>query len=156
MKNLILILVIALLVFACPRKVDLEAEKENVITAVAQYIQMLENEDIDLLAKLTAPETDMVSFGTGSDERIVGWEDMKEFMEIQFENTETKRISFKDQVIKVHKSGNAAWFSMLMDWDLIANEQEIVIEGLRATGVLEKQDGNWVFVQMHYSVPAGE
>ena len=28
------------------------------------------------------------------------------------------------------------------------------LEGVRGTGVLEKRDGKWVLVQLHYSIPA--
>jgi uncharacterized surface anchored protein len=157
MKNFILILAVALfLLSACAPKVDLEAEKANVKSTIDQYTKVLETEDIELLSKLTAHEADIISFGTAAGERIVGWEALKELMQTQFETTETTKFSVKDLVIKVHDSGKVAWFSETIDWNIIAAEQEIMMEGLRVTGVLENIDGNWLFVQVHYSIPTVE
>ena len=108
MKKFLLVLVGAFLIIACHRKVDLETEKTKVKEVLDQYLQMLKTENVDLLSKLTAHDADMVSFGTATNERIVGWEAMKEFMEIQFESTKTAKISSSDQVIKIHNSANIA------------------------------------------------
>ena len=154
MKKFLLVLVGAFLIIACHRKVDLEAEKTKVKEVLDQYLQMLKTENVDLLSKLTAHDADMVSFGTATNERIVGWEAMKEFMEIQFETTETAKISSSDQVIKIHDSGKVAWFSEILDWEIVVEEQSVKLSGIRVSGVLEKRDGNWVYVQLHYSIPA--
>ncbi len=156
MKNFVLLVVGAfLLLGACTQKVDLEAGKANVKAVIDQYTKVLETEDLEMLSKITAHDADMVNFGTDASERIVGWEALKELMQKQFESTETTNLSVKDQVIKVNDSGKVAWFSEILDWDIISQDQEMKLEGLRVTGVLEKRDGGWVFVQVHYSVPAG-
>ncbi len=96
------------------------------------------------------------NFGTSAGERIVGWNALKEMMQKQFETTETTNISISDQVIKLHDSGKVAWFSEIMDWEIVAGDQQVKLEGLRVTGVLEKREGNWVYVQLHYSIPVVE
>lgn len=157
MKNFILIVTVAFLMMsACTQKVDLETEKVKVKVVVDQLIQVLETEDVELLSKITAHDVDMVNFGTDVTERIVGWEALKELMQKQFATSETSKLSVKDQVIKVHDSGKVAWFSEIIDWDIISQGQAVKLKGLRATGVLEKRNGNWVYIQLHYSVPVGE
>jgi len=156
MKNFILFVAVAfLMISACTQKVDLEAEKTKVKAVVDQLIQVLETEDMELYSKITAHDTDMVNFGTDAAERIVGWEALNELMQKQFAASETSKLSVKDQVIKVHDSGKVAWFSETIDWDVISQGQVVKLKGLRATGVLEKRNGNWVFIQSHYSVPVG-
>ena len=154
MKNLILIAAVAFLMMsACTQKVNLEAEKAMVKVVLAQLIQASETEDLELYSKIFAHDADMVNFGTDAAERIVGWEAFKELIQKQFAASETSKLSVKDQVIKVHDSGKVAWFSEIIDWEIISQGQVLKFEGLRATGVLEKRNGNWVCIQLHYSVP---
>lgn len=154
--NAIVIGVVFFVIISCTPNVDLEIEKAQVKSVIDQYTQVLETEDIDLLSKLTAHDADMINFGTAASERLVGWEELKKLMQTQFETTETTKLSVKDQVIKVHESGKVAWFSEVIDWEIVVQDQEIKLEGLRVTGVLEKQDDNWVYIQLHYSIPAGD
>ncbi len=157
MKNFILLIAVACLVLiACTPNVDLNVEKANVKAVIDQYTKVLETEDIHLLSKLTAHHADMINFGTSAGERIVGCNALKEMMQKQFETTETTNISISDQVIKLHDSGKVAWFSEIMDWEIVAGDQQVKLEGLRVTGVLEKREGNWVYVQLHYSIPVVE
>ena len=95
----------------------------------------------------------MVNSGTDTAERWVGYTALKEAVQKQFDAFESTKMTVRDQVIKVHKSGEAAWFSEIADWNVIAMEDTIEIKDSRFTGVLEKRDGNWVIVQFHASVP---
>jgi len=138
---------------SCEIKVDIESELEEVNIVVDQLKQMLETEDIDLLSKIFAHDADMVSFGTDAAERIVGWEALKELMQKQFAAIEDSKLTVKDQVIEVNKYGKTAWFSEVVDWDVVAQGEPANLQGLRFTGVLEKRNGKWVIVQFHASVP---
>jgi ketosteroid isomerase-like protein len=154
MKNFIMIVAIAFLAMsACTQKVDLEAEKAKVKAVIDQNIQMLVTEGIELASKIYAHDNDMVFYGTDTAESMVGWEAIKETLQKQFAGSETKKVSVRDEVIKVHDSGKVAWFSAILDWDVIADGQAVKLEGVRATSVFEKRNGNWVFVQAHLSVP---
>ena len=116
---------------------------------------MTETGDMDLFANVFAHDPDMVCFGTDADERVVGWEALKTVMQKQFAGTEESKLTVKDRVIRVHGSGEIAWFSEIIDWQMVSKGQTLQFEGLRGSGVLEKQDGNWVVIQIHYSIPAG-
>ena len=74
-------------------------------------------------------------------------------MKKQFASFDKTRLIVKDQVIKVNPSGNTAWFSEIVDWDVVADGQPTHIDGSRITGVLEKRNGTWLIVQFHVSVP---
>ncbi len=162
MKKFVLLLVVGSLLLICgctdsdedEMVLDLNAETEEVKAVLDLYIQATETEDIELFSSINAHDSGMVNFGTEATERIVGWDSLKESMEAQFAATENSNLTVRDQVIKVHSSGQVAWFSQIIDWELVFEGQEMTMEGLRATGVLEKRNGNWIFVQMHYSVPA--
>ena len=141
------------LLIGCAPKVDLEAEKAKVKEVLDLSIKASETEDMELLSKVYAHDSDIISIGTAEDERLVGWNSLKELMQRQFDSTETTKTSVHNQVIKVNNTGTTAWFSEVINWELIVEEQTVTIDGLRATGVLEKRDGNWVIVQIHYSLP---
>jgi ketosteroid isomerase-like protein len=151
----LVVLVTSLVISGCTQNVDidLDAEKVKVKTLLDQYIQATETGDIELFSQICAHDDDMVNFGTEASERIVGWDGLKELMEAQFAATENSKLIVKDQVIKVHCSGEVAWFSEIIDWEMMHQDQEVKMEGLRATGVLEKRNGEWVILQTHYSVP---
>jgi uncharacterized protein (TIGR02246 family) len=155
MKNILAVFVMALffVLNSCTQKVDVVLEKSIVKSAVDQFIQAIETEDMDLFAKIMAHDPDMVNFGTDAAERWVGWQELKEAVENQFASFDNTKLTVKDQVIKVNSSVNTAWFSETVDWDVSVQGEQIHIEGSRITGVLEKRNGNWVCVQFHTSVP---
>jgi len=155
MKSIFAVCVMALLIVlnSCTQNVDVELEKSIVKTAVDQFIQAIETEDMDLFSKIMAHDPDMVNFGTDAAERWVGWQELKEAVENQFASFNNTKLTVKNQVIKVNQSVNTAWFSETADWDVSVQGEPIHIEGSRITGVLEKRNGSWVCVQFHTSVP---
>jgi uncharacterized protein (TIGR02246 family) len=167
MKTKISVLLLVFLMcfaFGCQKKaekaeaqsasvVNLEAEKAAVKAVVDQWMQGMKTKDMEIYSRIIAHDSDMINFGTDAAEKWVGWESLKEAMDRQFRSIDVENISTKDQVIKVHKSGEVAWFSETIDFTGKAQGQPFSIEGFRLTGTLEKQAGNWVFVQFHASMP---
>jgi len=158
MKNMVYCLtttlaILALVLSGCTQKVDLEAEKAKVKSVVDQFEQFWETEDMELFSRIMAHDADMVNYGSDAAEHFVGWEVLKESVEKMLPSFENTKITVKDQVIKVHPSGNVAWFSEVWDWDLVVEGKPAHSGDQRLTGVLEKRNGNWVFVQFHNSVP---
>ena len=134
-------------------KVEIEAEKAKVKSVVDQFAQFWETKDMELLSRIMAPDTDMVNYGSDAPEYFVGWEMLRGSVEKMLPSLQNIRITVRDQVTKVHHSGEVAWFSEVWDWDLVVEGKPVRSGGQRLTGVLEKRSGNWVFVQFHNSVP---
>ena len=153
-KILLLLFGIAFLIFtSCEIKVDIEKDTDDIKSVLNQFNKVFETEDIQLLSEITAHDEDMVSFGTDAVERWVGWESFKEAIQKQFDTLENTKISAKDQVLKISQSIDVAWFSYIMDAQAELQGDQINLEGIRVTGVLEKRDSKWVIVQSHFSVP---
>ena len=133
--------------------VEIEAEKAKVTWVVNQFAQFWETADLEMLSRTFAHDADMVNYGTDESECFVGWEVLKESLEQMLPMLQDIKINVKDQVIKVHSSGQVAWFSQVWDWDLMVGGQPVQSHGQRFTGVLEKRNGRWVYVQFHNSVP---
>ena len=132
---------------------DIEAEKAKVKLVVDQFEQFWETGNMELFSRIIAHDADMVNYGTDATEYFVGWEELKEAVEKMLPSLENTKITVRDQVIKVHPSGNVAWFSQVWDWDLAVEGKPVHSEDQRLTGVLEKRNEKWVFVQFHNSVP---
>ena len=163
MKKLLMIISLVFLLcftFSCQKQaeeakptVDIEAEKSAVKTLIDDWIKCIEAEDMELLSKFISHDDNMVFFGTDAAERWVGWEPLKESMQKQFDSVDNTHLKIRELVIKVHNSGEVAWVSLLWDFKGEAMGEQFSIEGARVTGVLEKRNGNWVFVQSHTSMP---
>jgi hypothetical protein len=155
MKYLFIFSFLILLFAGCTQKqqADIEAEKPKVKGVVDGLTKTLETEDVQLFDKIVAHDTDMINFGTDAAERWVGYETLREAVRKQFDAFKNARLTVREQVIKVHKSGEVAWFSEIVDWNVIAMGDTIEIKDSRFTGVLEKRDSNWVIVQFHASIP---
>ena len=155
MKNFITLVVATILIVSgCTPKVDIEAEKTAVRAVVDDLERAFETNDPELLAQLFSHSPDNIFFGTDADERFVGYDSFIKAQKQFFVSVEKgSEITFHDVVLDINKSGDAAWTSCLMDWKGTSQEESFAIDGLRMTIVLENQNGKWVIVHMHGSIP---
>lgn len=151
--DLVIVGIIVCFLSGCTQRVDIETEKAEVISVLDQWIQALETEDVDLLSKIIAHDDDIIVFGTDADERVVGWERLRQLSIEMFESVDETDLTVRDRVIKVHRSGEVAWFSEINDYSMVSMGKSLKLSGLRFTGVLEKRSDNWIVVQWHVSVP---
>lgn len=135
------------------KNVDLNLEKEKVALVLEKYVIANEKQEMNLVQEIWASDPDIVVLGTNSDEKIVGWEQIRSTLQRQFDSFDDTYISVRDQVININETGNTAWFSEIMNYNYIYQGRAIQFEGLRFTGVLEKKDGEWHIVQSHISIP---
>ena len=109
MKNLFSIFsfIIICLTTGCTQRqeVDIEAEIPKVKEVVDAFTKTLETEDMQMFEKIASHDEDMVNFGTDAAERWVGYTALKEAVQKQFDSFESTKMTVRDQVIKVHKSG---------------------------------------------------
>jgi len=133
--------------------IDVDAEKEAVKAVLERYIQAFQTRNKQEVAEVYAHDDDLIVFGSNPSDRRVGWKMTQAYIEKYFSSVDRIEIKLKDQRIKVHRSGEAAWFSEVLHWREIEQGKSFVIDGLRITGVLEKRDGRWFVVQLHASGP---
>jgi ketosteroid isomerase-like protein len=151
---LLLLLCVSVALMSCQRgrsDLDLESERQLVERAIHSSIGWAKEKDIDLLYSVIANDSDYVE--VDPEARVVkGFEDFQkaeafwmsdDFKAIRYEITDLK-ISFS-------KSGDVAWFFCMLDDINEWKGQPANWENTRWTGVLEKRNGNWVIVQMHFS-----
>ena len=158
MKNLMFIVAALIMITSCEmnqkkQTIDLKAEVEMVELVLEKYVIANEKQDIEMVHEIWAPEPDIVVFGTNSNERLMGWDQIRQALEHQFNSFEDTYISVHDQVININETGNTAWFSEVLNYNYIYQGEAIQYEGLRFTGVLQKKNGDWFIVQSHMSIP---
>ena len=148
----VFILAIAFLSIGCSSK-SAEDEKLAIAEAIDNTIGWFENKDFDLLFSVSADDEDYFIFHPTSDATIHGIEAFRELTKV-WEDPDAKYAghSIKDLRIHLHESSEVAWFSAILD-DCGEYSGELSCwEDVRWTGVLEKREGRWVIMQMHFSV----
>ena len=136
----------------CP-EVDFDKELSEIRIVLEQYELARESEDFTTIEQIWASDEDIVLFGTDGDEQLVGFAAIRKAMSQQFDELENILINISEQKIKINKAGTTAWFSQILNYNYIYQDEDMSFEGIRFTGVLEKRDGKWILVQGHLSVP---
>ncbi len=158
MKPLFTLFLVSIIAFSCNYKVenkfDVNLEKTLIEDAIRNSISWAKDKDTSLLYSIIAND--------------------ENYLEVHPENTVVKGITefkkaekfwldprFKavkceiwDMNINISSDGTVAWFYCMLndinEWD----GKPASWENTRWTGVLEKRDGKWRMVQMHFSYPA--
>jgi len=159
MKNLFVFLVLVVLVVMsscsnCNKEFSLMDETLAIENVLDKYIVANETQNFELIQEIWAPNADIILYGTDSDERLMGWINIKNAIKEQFSHITDTYISASDQFIKLNCTGNTAWFAETLNYNFVYSDKAQSYEGLRFTGVLEKMDGEWKLVQAHLSLPA--
>ncbi len=139
----------------CPQapEVDVKSEKTAIKSVLEKYALANENQDMNMIEEIWCPSESIVSIGTESGERLMGFSQIRNAIQRQFDTFSETFISYRDQVIELSDDGNTAWFSQRMNYNFIFDGKAHTFKDLRYTGVLTKRDGKWKIVQTHLSVP---
>jgi ketosteroid isomerase-like protein len=108
--------------------------------------------DRALLESVLSHDPSFFIFHPDSKNTVVGWEPMARlfafWMDPRFKAT---GYEIRELRINMSRSGDVSWFSAILDdcgeWD----GKPSCWKDTRWTGVLEKRDGRWIIVQMHFS-----
>jgi ketosteroid isomerase-like protein len=134
--------------------VDIDAEKEAVAKAVHASIEWAHPEKKkDLLYSVTAQDDRLFIFNPDSASVIDGFESFREMTESFFMHPAFKATGSDIRDLRIHLSdaGDFAWYSCILDDFGEVNGTPYAWKNTRWTGVLEKRDGRWQIVQMHFS-----
>jgi len=151
--SIIIITTVLTLLVSCQKAVNTEAEKSAIKAVLTDYIVSIEKEDIELYSKIFIHDSDMVNFGTGAKERIVGWDALRKVIEDQNAALSETKITQSDVTTNLSQNGQFAWATSL--WNFKATMDGQVMElPVRCSRVLGKQGNDWKIVHFHKSVGA--
>ncbi|MBN1762244.1 MAG: nuclear transport factor 2 family protein [Methanomicrobia archaeon] len=135
-------------------KADKKTEAE--IRAVLERMaEAYENKDVDAVMSCYAPDPDVVSIGTGKDEKYIGPEQLRRAYERDFTQSESVAMTFDWLSVSTAAAGNVAWLASDITIHVQVSGKHLTLSG-RLTGVVENRGGNWLLVQGHFSLPAAE
>jgi len=147
-----IILISALVPVSCKKKeVNAETEKKSIELTIRSSIGWAAEKNLSLLYSAIADDPDYLEVHPTA--RVV--KGISEFRKNEdfWMDTRFKAIRYEisDLQINISGSGDVAWWFCMLDdineWD----GKPASWENTRWTGVLEKRDGKWVIVQMHFS-----
>jgi len=109
--------------------------------------------DKERLFDIMAHDADFFIFHPDSRSTIIGFEAFRQLAERAWMKDAFKATDFaiRDLRITFSESGTVAWYSCYLDDHGEWNGQPGGWDNARWTGVIEKRNGQWVTVQMHFS-----
>lgn len=131
---------------------NVDVEKQMVEKAIHNSIGWAKTKDINLLYSVIANDANYIEVDP-ENKVVKGFQDFKK-AEAFWMNPDFKAIRYeiKELTINFSKSRDVAWFFCILDDINEWKGQPANWENTRWTGVLEKRDGNWIIVQMHFSM----
>ncbi len=133
-----------------------ESATERVVIerVVADAIGWALTKDKARLFDIVAHDADFFIFHPDSKSTIIGFEAFRQLAERAWMGNEFRAIDFaiRDLRIKLSESGTVAWYACYLDDHGEWNGKRVGWDNARWTGVVEKRDGKWVIVQMHFSL----
>jgi len=153
MKSLYLTLVVLTLNFYFCTQSDPTTEKAEIKQVIDNSIGWALNKDKDRLYSSMLQDSTFFIYHPDSSSTIIGFEAFREMTENFFMDERFRATGYeiKDLHIDLSPSGQTAWFRALLDdfgeWE----GRPTAWHNVRWTGVLEKTDGKWLIVQMHFS-----
>lgn len=127
------------------------AETEKVRAAIHNSIGWAKNKNFELLYNTIANDSNYLEVDPGPGV-IRGFSQFKE-NEVFWGNPDFKAVRYdiRDLTINLSERGDVAWYYCILDDVNEWKGQPANWMNTRWTGVLEKRQGRWVIVQMHFS-----
>ena len=159
MKKAVILLFIPLIVLllggcqGMKQEINVEAEKAVIKKVIEANIGWAATKDTTLLYSTVGQDEDLFYFSPNDAGNISGFKAFTDLTENFFMLDDFKAIRYevKDLYIGLSQSGDAAWWHARLDDFNEWKGQPANWENVRWTGVLEKRDGRWLIVQMHFS-----
>ena len=120
---------------------------------VHAYFDALTAGDARRLIALMSRASYYIKIGTDENEYIQGGENMPEYYRHHVDSTEDFAITC--DYLDVQERETVAWFYTRQTWNLKWQGKREQL-AMRLTGVLEKEDDQWKFVQIHASLGVPE
>ncbi|KKG10208.1 nuclear transport factor 2 family protein [Methanosarcina sp. 2.H.A.1B.4] len=130
-------------------KADSVTEKA-VKDVLDKFTESYARRDLKSAMSLIAPDADVVMYGTGADEKRVGFEEIRAQFERDWSQIEEPALEYNWTSISA--AGNVAWVAIDAVLKAKVDGQKLRFSS-RVTEVLEKRGDRWLIVQGHFSFP---
>lgn len=131
----------------------MEQDVSEVKNTLEAWANAYSQRDVDRAMSFIDTDENAVFFGSGVDERRVGWSELKKGLERDLAQAESISITTPHMTISIN--GAVAWTISDCVFDVISQGKQIRLNG-RLTTILEKQGDRWLIKHLHFSLPALE
>lgn len=136
--------------------VAIAAEETKIKAVLEKLDKALQTENMELFTEVFAHNQDIIIIGPDFREKVIGWEALALMQDQQFRDLENLNISSRDLNITIDASGNTAGYLRIIDVSFVTSNLPFQVKGIRETGILKKENENWVIVQQHASAPVND
>ncbi|MBI1885455.1 MAG: nuclear transport factor 2 family protein [Chloroflexi bacterium] len=133
-------------------KADSKTEAE-VMAVLNKMSEAYASRDGEGVLSVFAPDSDVVMYGTGADEKRIGREEIRGQVQRDWAQSEAATLEWGWH--SVSAAGPVAWAAADATFNVKAGGQAMTLPG-RMTAVLEKRGDRWLILQGHVSLPAAE
>ncbi len=135
------------------QEINPATEKAGIEQVIKNSILWAATKDTQMLYQCFLQDTTLFWFSPDNAGTVDGFASFQKQVEEVFLNSAFRavRAEFKDLRISLSRGGECAWWSCYLDDFNEWNGRPANWENVRWTGVLEKIDGSWKIVQMHFS-----
>ena len=132
---------------------NIAAEKAEITKVIHGSIGWAANKDKELVFGCFADDPELFWFSPRDDGTLHSYKAFVDLTENFFmlDDFKAVRYEIRELQINLSRSGDVAWYHARLDDFNEWKGQPANWEDVRWTGVLEKRDGRWVIVQMHFS-----
>jgi hypothetical protein len=130
-----------------------EIDREEVNAVIHDCIGWAKTKNVERLFSIVAQDANFFIFHPDSKSTVVGFDAFKALGERVWLRDEFKATDYAVRDLRVNFSrlGDTAWYSCMLDDHAEWKGQPTGWDNARWTGTLEKRDGKWLVVQMHFS-----
>ncbi len=125
--------------------------QSEVTQSLKGMFEAYKKKDLSGVLSYWATDSDIVVIGSGEDEKAVGIGKYIEGLMRDWAQADITAIGVRN--FSVSAAGLVAWFTADVTYSFKAQGKDAVLPG-RMTGVMEKRNGKWLWVQMHFSAPS--
>jgi ketosteroid isomerase-like protein len=120
-------------------------------SVLTRFAEAYAERDLAKLRALFVPDSDLVLYGTGADEKRLGVAEVEVQARRDWSQTEASAIAY--EWTSVSAAGPVAWVASDAKFKLKAGGQDLSFPA-RLTMVLENRSDQWLIAQVHCSFPA--
>ncbi|MBC8181137.1 nuclear transport factor 2 family protein [candidate division KSB1 bacterium] len=155
MKRITLLLLI-IFIFSfgmnCVRIDELKDAELEVRETMDSFYQVVEKKDLEGILSFYLLRPGTVMLGTGAEDRCLGSEEIEKKWSEILADVESIDIFKSDETIQISSDLRNGWVTSVNRVEE-KNNEGLLNYTLFFSAVLEKRAGNWVFRQMHFSIP---
>jgi uncharacterized protein (TIGR02246 family) len=125
--------------------------QQQVVKALDDWATAYGRKDAEAYAAAFSDDDDVLLFGTGSDEVVVGRREIAELLRRDFDQADQLRVTLGE--VRVSAAGDVAWAAThdaVVGARVGGQDQSFP---LRITAVLQRRNGRWAIQHAHISAP---